>query len=58
MSDDRLIAAIENLTNKLDQVSAAVGRGAPSAGKTGQTGGKKSYNKHNPRPKAYVGQGR
>lgn len=26
--------------------------------KGGQAGGKKSYNKHNPRPKAYVGQGR
>ena len=26
--------------------------------KSGQPGGKKSYNKHNPRPKKYVGQGR
>ena len=26
--------------------------------KTGQAGGKKSYNKHTPRPKAYVGQGK
>jgi hypothetical protein len=26
--------------------------------KVGQAGGKKSYNKHSPRPKAYVGQGR
>jgi len=26
--------------------------------KTGQPGGKKSYNKHNPRPKASRGQGR
>jgi hypothetical protein len=26
--------------------------------KAGQPGGKKSYNKHSPRPKAYQGQGR
>ena len=26
--------------------------------KSGQPGGKKSYNKHSPRPKAYRGQGR
>ena len=26
--------------------------------KTGQSGGKKSYNKHTPRPKEYRGQGR
>jgi len=26
--------------------------------KTGQTGGKKSYNKHSPKPKDYRGQGR
>jgi hypothetical protein len=26
--------------------------------KTGQPGGKKSYNKHSPRPKQYRGQGR
>jgi hypothetical protein len=26
--------------------------------KTGQAGGKKSYNKHTPRPKDYRGQGR
>ena len=26
--------------------------------KNGQEGGKKSYNKHNPRPKAYRSQGR
>lgn len=26
--------------------------------KTGQPGGKKSFNKHSPRPKAYKGQGR
>ena len=26
--------------------------------KTGQPGGKKSYNKHTPRPKQYRGQGR
>ena len=26
--------------------------------KEGQVGGKKSYNKHNPRPKAYRAQGR
>ena len=26
--------------------------------KTGQAGGKKSYNKHTPRPKAYIGQGK
>lgn len=26
--------------------------------KTGQPGGKKSFNKHSPRPKAYRGQGR
>jgi len=26
--------------------------------KSGQPGGKKSFNKHSPRPKAYKGQGR
>jgi hypothetical protein len=26
--------------------------------KSGQPGGKKSFNKHSPRPKAYQGQGR
>lgn len=26
--------------------------------KCGQPGGKKSYNKHTPKPKAYLGQGR
>ena len=26
--------------------------------KSGQPGGKKSYNKHSPRPKSYRGQGR
>jgi len=26
--------------------------------KSGQLGGKKSFNKHSPRPKAYQGQGR
>lgn len=52
MSDERLIAAIEELTKKLDQVSAAVGRGAPSAGRTGQTGGKKPAHLQTPVEKA------
>ena len=53
MSEERLIAAMDNLARKMDQMSAAVGRGAPSAGSKGsQTGGKKAGNQQTPVEKA------
>ena len=47
-------------------MAKAVGKGSKSSGnkvsfgkrKAGQPNGKKSYNKHSPRPKEYQGQGR
>ena len=47
-------------------MAKAVGKGSKSSGnkvslgkrKAGQPNGKKSYNKHSPRPKMYQGQGR
>ena len=45
MSEERLIAAIENLTRKMDEVSAAVGRGAPGTSSgSSKTGGKPAGN--------------
>jgi len=55
---------LEYTYNKHTIMAKAKGKSASSTKvsfgkrKGGQAGGKKSYNKHNPRPKAYVGQGR
>jgi hypothetical protein len=53
MDEQALIAAMNNLAKKMDAMTAALGRGAPGGGTSGQTGGKKAASQQSPVEKAF-----